>query len=220
MSKLFLLRHLKSNWNTQKRFAGWANNPLSAEGREQVKDIVPIIARETIDVAYSNELVRCLETVVRVFEHIPDRFPVFSYIDGGKMQEWGTYAPQPGDLPVYVSQALNERYYGQLQGMSHKDMVEKYGEEQVHLWRRSYDQRPPGGESMKDTYERVIPFFEKHIQENLKQGKNVLVIASGNSLRSVVKHLEHMRDEDTVNFELPFGALVTYEYDGKTYVKK
>src|SRR3989344_676502 len=219
MSKLFLLRHSKSNWNTQKRFAGWGNNPLSSEGIAQTKEIAPKIAKEKIDVMYSNGLVRCLETVTRIFEHIPGKYPVFSYIDGGKMQEWGKYTAQPGDVTVYVSDALNERYYGDLQGVPHEEVRKQVGEEQVHLWRRSYDQRPPGGESMKDTYERVMPFFKKHILKNLQEGKNVLVVASGNSLRSMVKHLENMPDEETVNFELPFGAFVAYEFDGGNFKK-
>lgn len=219
MSKLFLLRHSKSNWNAQKRFAGWGNNPLSAEGIAQAYEIAPKIAKEKIDVMYSNGLMRCLETVTRIFEKIPDRFPVFSYVDGGKMQEWGRYTAQPGDVPVYVTNALNERYYGDLQGVPHEEIKKQVGEEQVHLWRRSYDQRPPRGESMKDTFERVLPFFESNILKNLKEDKNVLVVASGNSLRSVVKHLENMPDAETVNFELPFGALVEYEFDGNSFKK-
>ena len=213
MAKLFLLRHSKSNWNTQKRFAGWGNNPLSQEGRVQAKEISPIITREKIDVIYCNTLVRCLETVIRIFEDIPDKYPVFFYIDGGKMQTWGAYAQQPGDVPIYTSEKLNERFYGKLQGRPHEEVKKEVGDEQVQLWRRSYDQRPPGGESMKDTYKRVMPFFNKHILRNLKEGKNVLVVASGNSLRSIVKYLENMPDKDTVSFELPFGALVTYQFE-------
>ncbi|MBX4200882.1 histidine phosphatase family protein [Candidatus Parcubacteria bacterium] len=219
MATLFLLRHLKSNWNTQKRFAGWGNNPLSSEGIAQAKEISPKVASEKIDVIYSNALVRCLETVTRIFENIPDRFPVFSYIDGGKMEEWGTYEEHPGDVPIYVTEILNERYYGKLQGRPHEDLKKEVGEEQVQMWRRSYDQQPPGGESMKDTYERVMPFFNDHVMENLKGGKNVLIVASGNSLRSIVKHLENMPDEDTVNFELPFGAFVKYDFDGSKFTK-
>jgi len=216
MAKLFLLRHSKSNWNTQKRFAGWGNNPLSVEGVKQAKEIVGKIASEKIDVIYCNALMRCLETVTRIFEDIPGKYPVFSYIDGGKMQEWGRYTPQAGDVPIYVSEKLNERYYGDLQGVPHEEMIAKYGNEQVQLWRRSYDQRPPGGESMKDTFERVLPFFEEYILKNLKEDKNVLVVASHNSLRAIVKHIEHISDEDVAKLELPFGALVTYEFtDGK-----
>ena len=219
MATLFLLRHLKSNWNTQKRFAGWGNNPLSAEGRQQAKEIGPRVASEKIDVIYSNALVRCLETVTRIFEDIPDRYPVFSYIDGGKMEEWGGYEKHPGDVPIYVTEILNERYYGKLQGRPHEDLKKEVGEEQVQMWRRSYDQRPPEGESMEDTYKRVMPFFNDYVMKNLEDGKNVLIVASGNSLRSIVKHLENMPDEDTVNFELPFGAFVKYEFEGGKFSK-
>lgn len=219
MAKLFLLRHSKSNWNTQKRSAGWGNNPLSEEGRIQAKEMAPIIAKEKIDVIYSNALIRCLETVIRIFENIPGKYPVFSYIDGGKMQEWGKYTEQPGDVSILVTEKLNERYYGELQGVPHEEIKKKVGEEQFHLWRRSYDQRPPGGESMKDTYERVMPFFNDHVLKNLQEGKNVMIVASGNSLRSIVKHLESMPDEETVNFELPFGAFVQYEFLNDKFTK-
>jgi 2,3-bisphosphoglycerate-dependent phosphoglycerate mutase len=219
MATLFLLRHLKSNWNTQKRFAGWGNNPLSAEGRAQAREIAPMVAGESIDVIYSNTLVRCLETVTRIFEYIPDRYPVFSSLDGGRMEEWGSYEKHSGDVPIYVTEILNERYYGKLQGRPHEDVKKEVGEEQVQMWRRSYDQRPPGGESMEDTYKRVMPFFENKVTKDLQESKNVLIVASGNSLRSIVKHLENMPDVDTVNFELPFGAFVKYEFDSGKFTK-
>ncbi len=219
MAKLFLLRHFKSHWNEQKRFAGWGDNALSQEGILQAKETAPIIAKETIDLVYCNQLVRCLETVTRIFEHIPNKYPIFSHIDGGKMQRWGRYTQQEGDVPIYVSEKINERCYGDLQGIFHKDMKEKVGEEQVQIWRRSYDQRPPGGESMKDTYKRVMPFFKKNIEAELKNGKNVLIVASHNSLRAIVKYLENISDKDIFQTELPYGALTQYEFLNGKFTK-
>jgi 2,3-bisphosphoglycerate-dependent phosphoglycerate mutase len=120
-------------------------------------------------------------------------------------------------LPAYVSEKLNERYYGELQGLNKEESKKTFGEEQVKLWRRGYDVAPPGGESLKDTVLRVIPFFEKYIEKELKEGKNILVVSSGNSLRSIVKHIENIADDKIIDFEIPFGGLVKYEFDGKNY---
>jgi 2,3-bisphosphoglycerate-dependent phosphoglycerate mutase len=217
MAKLFLLRHLKSQWNKDDRFAGWVDNPLSDEGRAQAEGIAKILAPQKIDIAYSNALVRCLETVLRVYERIEGKYPLFLHLDGGKMQEWGNYTgDNMGEVPFYVTEKLNERYYGQVQGLNKAETKQKYGEELVQRWRRGYKDTAPGGETMEDTYHRVVPFFEESILKSLEADKNVLVVASHNSLRAIVKHIEHISDEDVAKLELPFGALVTYDFaDGK-----
>lgn len=220
MAKLFLLRHLKSQWNKDDRFAGWVDNPLSDEGRAQVAGIADQLRNQKIDVAYSNALIRCTETVLRVFESIQDKYPLFIHIDGGKMQKWGNFEGlNMGEIPFYVTEKLNERYYGNMQGLNKAQIKQKLGEEAVRLWHRGYSGRPPGGESLQDTYKRVLPFFKKHIAKDLAMGKNVLVVASGNSLRSIVKYIENIADEDIVNRELPFGALVEYEFEDGKFTK-
>ncbi|MCX6723519.1 MAG: histidine phosphatase family protein, partial [Candidatus Staskawiczbacteria bacterium] len=123
------------------------------------------------------------------------------------------------DLPTYVSENLNERYYGKLQGLNKEETIKKYGEEKVHQWRRSYDIAPPGGESEKDVYKRTTPFYKKYIEKDLKSGKNVLVVASHNSLRAIVKYVENISDDKIIDLELPFGALVKYDFDGINYKK-
>jgi 2,3-bisphosphoglycerate-dependent phosphoglycerate mutase len=136
------------------------------------------------------------------------------------MQKWGNFTDiSDNDVPTYVSENLNERYYGKLQGLNKQETIEKYGEKQVHLWRRSYTIAPPGGESEKDVYKRAVPFFKKYIEKDLKNGKNVLVVASHNSLRVVIKYLENISDDKIVDLELPFGAMIKYEFDGKNYTK-
>lgn len=220
MAKLFLLRHLKSQWNKDDRFAGWCDNPLSDVGRAQAAGIADQLRGQQIDVAYSNALIRCTETVVRVFEHIEGKYPLFIHIDGGKMQEWGNFeGTGMGEIPFYVTEKLNERYYGSVQGLNKAETKKKHGEELVQLWRRGYKNTAPGGETMEDTYNRVMPVFEDNILKDLKAGKNVLVVASHNSLRAIAKHIENISDEDVVNLELPFGALVEYEFDGKEFKK-
>lgn len=220
MAKLFLLRHLKSQWNKDDRFAGWVDNPLSDVGRAQAPGIADQLRGQQIDVAYSNALIRCTETVVRVFEHIEGKYPLFIHIDGGKMQEWGNYeGTRMGEIPFYVSEKLNERYYGQVQGLNKAETKKKYGEELVGQWRRAYKVAPPGGESGEDTFKRVLPFYQEYIEKDVKAGKNVLVVASHNSLRALVKYVENISDNDIANLELPFGALIEYEFDGGSFKK-
>ena len=217
MSNLFLLRHLKSQWNLDNRFAGWVDNPLSKEGREQAKDIASTLInvhKLNIDVIYSASLVRCTETVLRVFDHIIDKYPLFVHLDGGKMQTWGNFTDiSQNDLPVYVTQALNERHYGQFQGLDKAEAIKKHGEEAITRARRGYLDKPPGGESLKDVYKRTTPFFKKYVEKDLSKGKNVLVVGSHNSLRAVVKYIENISDNDIANVELPFGALMKYEFE-------
>lgn len=220
MAKLFLLRHLKSQWNKDDRFAGWVDNPLSDEGRAQADGIADQLKSQQIDVAYSNKLVRCLETVLRVYERIDGKYPLFMHLDGGKMQEWGNYTGTGmGEVPFYVTENLNERYYGDVQGLNKAETKKKYGEDLVQLWRRGYKSTAPGGETMEDTYNRVLPVFQNYIAKDLMAQKNVLVVASHNSLRAIVKHIENISDEDVVKLELPFGALVIYDFDGEKFSK-
>src|SRR3989344_4623299 len=146
MAKIFLLRHVKSQWNKDDRFAGWVDNPLSDEGRAQVKDIAQLIAAEQIDIAYSNALIRCLETVLRMYEYIPNKYPLFLHLDGGKMQEWGNFEGWGmGEVPFYVTEKLNERYYGSIQGLNKAETKKKYGEAAVQEWRRGFLGKPDEG---------------------------------------------------------------------------
>jgi len=222
MAKLYLLRHLKSQWNKDNRFAGWVDNPLSDEGKMQAKEIAEKLDLKNlkVDLIYSNALMRCTETIVRLYDNIPDKYPLFVHLDGGKMQKWGNFERLEGnDVLVYVSEALNERYYGDIQGLNKDEITAKYGQELVQKWRRGFLDKPPGGESMKDTYDRSVPFYKNYIEENLKEGKNILVVASHNSLRAIVKYIENIPDKDVQNLELEFGALILYEFDGKKYTR-
>ena len=215
MAKLFLQRHLKSQWNALDIFAGWCDNPLSDVGREQAKEIAPLLAKETFDVAYSGALIRATETLLRIYDYIRERYPLFRYLNGGKMQTWAEFTDGSAGnyLPVYVTEALNERYYGELQGMNKAEAKKKFGEEQVKEWRTSYKTAPPGGESGHDIYNRVLPFYQQYIEKDLKAGKNVLVCASHHSLRAIVKYIEGISDENMINVELGFGSLTNYEFD-------
>jgi 2,3-bisphosphoglycerate-dependent phosphoglycerate mutase len=191
MAKLILLRHLQSQWNLENRFTGWTDVPLSKEGIENAKEVARKLAGFKIDKVYTSPLIRNKETVSLILENLSKK-----------------------DLPIVIDKALDERNYGKLQGLNKDEVKAKYGEEQVKLWRRSWDQSPPEGESLKDVFNRAIPFYKKYIEKDLKEGKNVLVVASHNSLRALVKYLEKISDEEIINLEIAVGSLKEYEIKG------
>ena len=188
MIKLVFVRHGQSIWNLENIFTGWTDVPLSEEGIDSAKEVAGKLSGVRIDVVYTSPLKRNKGTVSLILEHLGLE-----------------------DLPVIVDKALDERNYGELQGLDKEEVKKQYGEDQVRLWRRSWDQAPPGGESLKDVFERVAPFYEKNIEKDLKSGKNVLVVASHNSLRALVKHIEKISDEDIINLEIPTGSIKEYE---------
>jgi len=213
MPKLILLRHLKSQWNLENRFAGWTDGPLCQEGKEKAKEIAEKLSQFKIDKIYTSPLFRNQDTVSKIFED-SQKYPFFIHLDGGKMQKWGHNTDiSENDVPVFISEKLNERYYGKLQGENKETAMQKYGKEQVRLWRRSYDVAPPGGESLKDVMKRTIPFYKKFIEKDLKEKKNVLIVASHNSLRAIVKYVEKISDKDIINLEIPYAGLTEYELD-------
>jgi 2,3-bisphosphoglycerate-dependent phosphoglycerate mutase len=217
MAKLFLLRHLKSQWNEEEnRFTGWVDVCLQENQQERAMALAQeIFKNNTIDVIYSSSLFRNMDTIARILEY-DKRYPIFIHLDGGKMQKWGNFVDLSDfDVPVYVSEKLNERYYGKIQGEYKEEIINKYGEEKVHLWRRGYNIAPPEGESLKDVIKRTIPFYKKYVEKDLKE-KNVLIVASHNALRAIVKHVENISDKDIINLEIPFGGLLKYSFDFDT----
>ena len=208
MPKLILLRHFKSQWNEENRFTGWVDVPVLKADIE-----VPELE---FDIAYTSPLIRNLHTVLKVFEK-KDKYPIFRHFEG-KMKKWGSFEELNKDyVPVYVSQDLNERHYGKLQGLNKEATMEKYGKEQVQLWRRSYNVNPPGGESLADVVKRAASFYKKHPEKDLKEGKNVLVVASHNSARAIIKYIEKISDKDIINVEMPFGGMMQYDFTNNVY---
>lgn len=214
MPKLFLLRHIKSQWNKENRFTGWVDAPLDKKEILKAKEMAKKIFETRIDKIYTSILFRNMDTVARLFEFDNKKYPIFIHLDKGKMQKRGNYTDiSRYDAPVFVTEALNERYYGKIQGENKDAAAKKYGAELLHLWRRSYDVAPPGGESLKDVTKRVIPFFKKYPEKNLRQGKNVLVVASHNSLRAIAKYVEKISDTEIADFEISYGGALVYEFD-------
>jgi 2,3-bisphosphoglycerate-dependent phosphoglycerate mutase len=190
MIQLVLIRHGQSQWNLENKFTGWIDIPLSPKGEEEAREAGEKIKNFKFDKVYTSVLDRAIKT-----------YEIAAKVAGFN------------NLPVEKDKALNERMYGDLQGLNKDDMRKKFGAEQVHIWRRSYDVPPPNGESLKDTAERVLPYWHSHIEPDLKAGKNILVVAHGNSLRALIMHLDNLTGEEVVKLEIPTGVPILYEFD-------
>lgn len=190
MPQLVLIRHGQSQWNLENRFTGWIDIALSPKGEEEAKKAGEKLKGYKFDKVYTSVLQRAIKTY-----------------------EIAKEAAELGDLPVEQDKALNERMYGDLQGLNKDECRKKFGDEQVHIWRRSYDICPPNGESLKDTAARVLPYYHKKIEPDLKAGKNILVVAHGNSLRALIMYIENISKEDILKLEIPTGAPIIYELD-------
>ncbi|WMW24962.1 2,3-bisphosphoglycerate-dependent phosphoglycerate mutase [Methanolobus sediminis] len=219
MNYLILVRHGQSRWNLENRFTGWVDVPLSEKGIKEAMDCAVELENVEIDVAFTSKLIRAQETLFLILAK-QKKSGIFLH-ESTKRKEWSLHPVrfEDNEIPVFSSDALNERFYGDLQGQNKQEARETFGEEQVFIWRRSYDIRPPGGESLKDTYERTIPYFIEAIIPQLENGKNVIVSAHGNSLRSVIKYIENISDEDIPKLELETGKPVFYSFNNGKFVK-
>lgn len=209
-----------SQWNEENRFNGWIDTPL-AEGQDgKAAELArKIFKSQEIGAIYCSSLFRNMDTVARILEY-DKKYPIFIHLDSGRMREWGNFKDlSDNDIPVYVSEKLSEKYYGKLQGLNKEEALKQYGEAQVRLWRRSWRIAPPGGECLKNVYKRAVPFFKKHAEKDLKEGKNVLIVASHNALRAIAKYIENISDDNIINFEIPYGGLVEYDLNESLTVK-
>ena len=222
--KLVLIRHGESAWNLENRFTGWKDVDLSPKGGEEAKAAGKSLKEMGLvfDVAYTSYLKRAIKTLNIVLEEMDELY-----------------------IPVYKSWRLNERHYGALQGLNKAETAKKYGDEQVHIWRRSFDVAPPSidknseyypksdrryadladsdiplGESLKDTIARVLPYWHSDISKSLQEGKNVIVAAHGNSLRALIKYLLNISNEDILNLNLTTGKPLIFEMDKDLKVLK
>ena len=191
MARLILVRHGQSVWNASNRFTGWTDVGLSEQGVEEAEDAGRQLADIRIDIVHTSDLVRAQRTAEIIMRH----------------------NKTSGDVPTKYDWRLNERHYGALQGLNKAETAEKHGAEQVHIWRRSFDVAPPDGESLEMTAERTIPYFTEEIVPDLVSGKNVLVSAHGNSLRSIVMHIDGISPDDIVSLEIPTGEPILYSYE-------
>jgi 2,3-bisphosphoglycerate-dependent phosphoglycerate mutase len=200
--KLILVRHGQSQWNLENRFTGWVDVPLSPKGIEEARKAGQTLKGIRFDRAFTSVLQRAQNTLKLILEQTGQT-----------------------NLPTEKDRALNERHYGALQGLNKQETAAQYGDQQVHIWRRSYDVPPPTdktklnpegiSESLKDTAARTLPYFNAKILPLVKSGKTILVAAHGNSLRSIVMDLEKMTKEQVLELNIPTGIPITYEIDAQ-----
>lgn len=216
MTKLILMRHGASAWNDKNLFTGWVDVPLSKKGVQEALEGGKRIKDEPIDVIFTSTLIRAIMTAMLALnEHHSGKVPVIMHPGEGKLEAWSQIWGEQAKaetIPTFRAWELNERMYGQLQGLNKDETRAKFGAEQVHIWRRSYDVAPPEGESLELTAQRTLPYFEKVIVPYLAHGKNVLIAAHGNSLRSIIMKLKGLTKEEVVALELATGVPLIYEY--------
>lgn len=194
---MVIVRHGQSEWNLENRFTGWVDVDLSPKGIAEAREAGKKLSNFRFDAAFSSVLQRANKTLDAILEQ------------NGQ-----------SNLHVERNEALNERMYGDLQGMNKDEARKEFGEEQVHQWRRSYDIAPPGGESLKTTGDRTLPYFDSQIAPLLKAGKSIIIAAHGNSLRALVKHLEKLTPEEILAVEIPTGTPIVYELNEDLSVRK
>lgn len=216
MVKLILLRHGQSVWNKKNLFTGWVDVPLSKEGIEEALAAGEKISHIPIDVIFVSSLIRAQTTAVLAMSvHNEGKTPCVLHSGEKKLEEWAEIYSEEAKkncIPIIHAWQLNERMYGKLQGLNKQETIEKFGAEQVKIWRRSYDVAPPGGESLAMTAERAIPYFKEMVLPYLSQNKNVLISAHGNSLRAIVMYLENLSKEEVLELELATGIPLFYDY--------
>jgi 2,3-bisphosphoglycerate-dependent phosphoglycerate mutase len=217
MSKLILIRHGQSLWNAENKFTGWVDVPLSKQGRAEAAIASSRLKDYRVRICFASMLFRAIETAIVILTEVNDicdgRVPIIKHeIDDQDWHGWDNYqGDRHQELPIYLSSILDERYYGELQGLNKAETATKYGEAQVLLWRRSYSVRPPNGESLEDTQKRVVPYFNGQIMSHLQKEENVLIVAHGNSLRSIIMRLENLSPEAVMNLELATGIPIVYD---------
>ena len=197
MSTLVLLRHGQSQWNLENRFTGWTDVPLTERGRTDAHKTAGVLTDIKFDKAYTSWLERAVETLQIVLKEL-------------KQQK----------IPIIQDSAFNERHYGDLQGLNKAETAAKYGQEQVTLWRRSYSTPPPNGESIEYVKHRVLPIFKWMILPELAAGKNIIISASGNSLRPIIQLLDHLDDATTASMEVGLCTPYVYHFEGARMVRK
>jgi len=197
MSQLVIFRHGQSVWNLENKFTGWVDVALTDKGIEEAKAAGEKLKGIIFNEGYSSDLKRAQDTLTIALQ-----------------------VCNQSNIPITYNKALNERMYGDLQGLNKAETAAKFGEEQVKIWRRSYDIAPPNGESLKDTAARVIPYFEKEIAPKLAAGKNIVLAAHGNSLRALIMHLEKMTPAQILEFEIGTAQPRMYELNADLSVSK
>ena len=198
MASLVLIRHGQSQWNKKNIFTGWKDPDLTELGEKEAVEAGITLKKYgyKFDLMFTSVLLRAKRTVKLILEQIDQK-----------------------DLKTIENQALNERDYGDLSGLNKDEAREKWGKDQVQAWRRSFDTPPPGGESLKNTAERVVPYFRENIMPLVKKNQEIIVVAHGNSLRALVMHLDHLSPDEVVRLEIPTGLPICYQISSQGKVQ-
>lgn len=190
MAQLILVRHGQSEWNALDKWQGITDTALTSQGESEAVRMADLIRDVKIDLVYTSALKRAKKTQEIIINEL-----------------------DLSNIPVEVSNKLDERDYGELTGMKRSDVEQEYGQDQYMKWRRGWDDTPPGGESLHNVYDRVVPFFKTDILPKLRAGKSVMVSAHGNSLRALIKYLENINDDEITKVEMPFNEVLVYTFD-------
>ncbi|KAL2498786.1 Phosphoglycerate mutase family protein [Abeliophyllum distichum] len=223
-SALILIRHGESMWNEKNLFTGCVDVPLTTKGVEEAIEAGKRISNLPLDIIYMSALLRSQMTaMLALTEHRCMKVPIIMHEETEQARIWSqiySEGTKKQSIPVVKAWQLNERMYGELQGLNKQETAEKYGKEQVHKWRRSYDVQPPNGESLEMCLGRAVSFFKEHIEPQLLRGRHVMVVAHANSLRSIIMYLDKLTPQEVINLELSTGVPMLYIYKDRNFIRR
>jgi 2,3-bisphosphoglycerate-dependent phosphoglycerate mutase len=220
MGKLVLVRHGESRWNMHNRFTGWVDVPLSENGLREAERCAVHCEKYNFSTVFTSALERTHVTAAVILSR-QGRNGIIQHDEKHRYRKWMLHSNTcgKGDIPIYESPVLNERFYGDLQGMEKKQAEKVYGKQQVFAWRRGFSDKPPGGESMKQTFMRIHPYFDANIMPRVAKSETVLLSGHGNTLRAIIRHIEGISNEDIVNIDLPEATPIVYEYRRGKFIR-
>ncbi|KAI3451130.1 hypothetical protein Pfo_007795 [Paulownia fortunei] len=223
-SVLILMRHGESMWNEKNLFTGCVDVPLTSKGVEEAIEAGKRISNLPLDIIYTSALIRAqMTTMLALTQHRCMKVPTIMHHETEQARTWSqiySEGTKKQSIPVIKAWQLNERMYGELQGLNKQETAEQYGKEQVHNWRRSYHVRPPNGESLEMCLGRAVTYFKEHIEPLLLSGKHVMVVAHANSLRSIIMYLDKLTSQEVINLELSTGVPMLYIYREGNFVRR
>ncbi|XP_047955220.1 2,3-bisphosphoglycerate-dependent phosphoglycerate mutase 1 [Salvia hispanica] len=221
---LILIRHGESMWNEKNLFTGCVDVPLTKKGVEEAIEAGKRISNIPVDMIYTSSLIRAQMTaMLAMTEHRRKKVPIILHDENEQARVWSQIFSEDTKkqcIPVVTAWQLNERMYGELQGLNKQETADRYGTEQVHVWRRSYDTPPPNGESLEMCAERAVAYFKEFIQPQLLSGKNVMIAAHGNSLRSIIMYLDKLTSQEVISLELSTGIPMLYIFKEGRFIRR
>ncbi|KAK1287346.1 hypothetical protein QJS10_CPB19g01456 [Acorus calamus] len=221
---LILIRHGESLWNEKNLFTGCVDVPLTKKGVEEAIEAGKRISNIPVDMIYTSSLIRAQMTaMLAMTQHRRKKVPIIMHNESEQAKTWSqiySEETKKQSIPVIASWRLNERMYGELQGLNKQETADKFGKEQVHEWRRSYDTPPPNGESLEMCAERAVAYFKEHIEPQLISGKHVMIAAHGNSLRSIIMYLDKLTSQEVISLELSTGIPMLYIFKEGKFIRR